>query len=314
MRTVLTSIRITAGIAASLFLALFLISEASDPAAAQTSGRTPAAAREGGTSAAAATDIPRMPDGKPDFTGVWWVGRDITPETSSARYRDGYKYTPVQPGSFGSLYQPWAAEKASKMSDKDDPSLWCIPSIIGPSFVGNGLVGEIVQTPKAVLVLIETFHGFRIIPTDGRPHRDDVLPSYRGESVGHWEGDTLVVDVRSFSDKNWLHHHGDVSFHSDELRIIEKYRLLDANTLQVELTAEDPKVLTGPWVMPPHKSLAGAVRSHRRDVVREHPDRNADGGRCRSQLRALRPPSTRRRGRRPAAPIKVTPGPGRRPS
>jgi hypothetical protein len=138
--------------------------------------------------------------------------------------------------------------KAKTLSDKDDPALWCIPSIIGPTpLVGNGLVGEIVQTPRTIVQLIETYHGFRIIPTDGRPHRDDVVPSNHGDAVGHWEGDTLVVDVTNFSDRNWLHHHGDVSFHSDALHMIETYRLTDADTLEINVTADDPKVLTGTW-------------------------------------------------------------------
>ena len=141
--------------------------------------------------------------------------------------------------------------KARTLSDKDDPALLCIPSIFGPTpLVGNGLVGEIVQTPRAVIQLVETYHGFRIIPTDGRPHRDDVVPSNRGDAVGRWEGDTLVVDVTNFSDRNWFVHHGDVSFHSDALHMIERYRLLDADTLEINLTAEDPKVLTGPWTAP----------------------------------------------------------------
>ena len=135
---------------------------------------------------------------------------------------------PRAPPSFSSLYQPWAAEKAKTLGHKDDPALWCIPSIIGPNPVGNGLVGEIVQTAKTVVMLIETYHGFRVIPTDGRPHRDDVVPSYKGDAVGHWEGDTLVVDVTNFSDKNWLNHHGNVSFHSDALHMVERYRLVDS--------------------------------------------------------------------------------------
>jgi hypothetical protein len=194
--------------------------------------------------------IPRMPDGRPDLTGVWWPGRDITPATSSAIYREGER-TGIGPRSFGSLYKPEFAEKAKTLSDKDDPALWCIPSIFGPTpLVGNGLVGEIVQTPKVMIQLVETYHGFRVIPTDGRAHRDDVVPSNRGDAVGRWEGDTLVVDVTNFSERNWFHHHGDVSFHSDALHMVERYRLLDADTLEINVMAEDPKVLTGPWTAP----------------------------------------------------------------
>jgi len=211
---------------------------------------SPAAQSGNGERTAAAKPIPRTPDGRPDFTGVWWPGRDITPATSSAVYREGER-TGVGPRSFGSLYKPEFAEKAKALSDKDDPALWCIPSIFGPTpLVGNGLVGEIVQTPKVMIQLVETYHGFRVIPTDGRPHRDDVVPSNRGDAVGRWEGDTLVVDVTNFSERNWFHHHGDVSFHSDALHMIERYRLLDGDTLEINVTAEDPKVLTGPWTAP----------------------------------------------------------------
>ena len=113
-----------------------------------------------------------------------------------------------------------------------------------------GFVGQIVQTPKLVVMLTETYHGFRLVPTDGRKHRDDVAPSLRGDSIGWWEGDTLVVDQRNFTDTNWMHAEGLVSFHSDALHIVERYRRVDANTLEVEATIEDPKVLTGPWIVP----------------------------------------------------------------
>jgi len=101
-----------------------------------------------------------------------------------------------------------------------------------------------------VVMLTETYHGFQIIPTDGRKHRDDVPPSYRGDAVAHWDGDTLVVDKTNFSDTNWISAEGRVSFHSDALHIIERYRRVDANTLEIEAVIEDPKVLTGPWNVP----------------------------------------------------------------
>ena len=135
-------------------------------------------AAQSGDSASAplsAKPIPRMPDGRPDFTGVWWPGHDLIPAQATAVYREGQR-AGVGPNSFGSLYKPEFKAKAAALSDKDDPALLCIPSIFGPTpLVGNGLVGEIVQTPRAMIQLVETYHGFRIIPTDGRPHRDDVV-------------------------------------------------------------------------------------------------------------------------------------------
>jgi hypothetical protein len=205
-----------------------------------------------------------MADGHPDLSGVWWRGSDIggrsaapaggqgpAPAGGRGGTQGGGRAAAQPPPSFASLYQPWAAAKAKTLGDKDDPSLRCVPTAFGTlglSLFDVGAVGQIVQTPKFVVMLTETYHGFQIIPTDGRPHRDTVPPSYRGDAVGHWEGDTLVVDKTNFSDVNWISAEGRISFHSDALHIVERYRRVDANTLEVEATVEDPKVLTGPWI------------------------------------------------------------------
>jgi hypothetical protein len=68
--------------------------------------------------------------------------------------------------------------------------------------------------------------------------------------VGRWDGDTFVVDTTNFTDDTWMFAEGRVSFHSDALHIVERYRRVDANTLEIEATVEDPKVLTGPWTVP----------------------------------------------------------------
>jgi hypothetical protein len=113
-----------------------------------------------------------------------------------------------------------------------------------------GAVGQIIATPKFVIMLTETFHSYKIVPTDGRAHRDNVPPSYRGDSVGHWEGDTFVVETKNFTDDTWIFAEGRVSPHSDALRIVERYRRVDKNTLEIEATLHDPKMLTGPWTAP----------------------------------------------------------------
>ena len=174
---------------------------------------------------------------------------------SFADFCSGFAYfCPCPPPvTFASLYQPWAAEKAKTLGDRDDPGLRCIPVSFGTlnvSLFGVGAVGQIIATPKFVTLLTETYHSFKVIPTDGRAHRDDVPPAYRGDSVGHWEGDTFVVDTTNFSDVPWMSAEGRVSFHSDALHIVERYRRVDANTLEIEARVEDPKVLTGPWIVP----------------------------------------------------------------
>ena len=191
--------------------------------------------------------VPRAADGKPDLTGVWWLGRE--PALDAGRVgtpRSGPAPAPVPGSTFASLYNAAAAARAKTLSDKDDPSLRCIPSVGGPPMTN---IFQLVQTPKLVVLLQETFHGFRIIPTEpGRQHSEIQPPAYWGDSVGKWEGDTLVVDVRNFNDRNWISTQGIVSFHSDELRVLERYRRTAANALEVEKTYDDPRVLIRPFV------------------------------------------------------------------
>ena len=200
--------------------------------------------------------VPRMADGHPDLSGVWWGGADIGAARGrgAARgggARGGARGTP--PPTFTSLYKPEAAAKAKTLGDKDDPTLRCTPTAFGTlnvSLYDVGAVGQIISTPRMIVMLTETYHGFRLVPTDGRPHRDDVAPSYRGDSVGRWDGDTFIVDTTNFTDNTWMSAEGRVSPHSDALHIVERYRRVDANTLEIEATVEDPQTLTAPWVVP----------------------------------------------------------------
>ena len=216
-----------------------------------------AAAQESDAGAAATQEsdagpVPRSADGRPDLSGVWWGGADVGGRGFRVGGRGGGGGGPP-PTTFTSLYQPWAAEHAAQLGDKDDPTLGCIPTAFGTLNVrlwDVGAVGQIVATPELVVLLSETYHGYQIIPTDGRPHRDFLPPSYRGDAVGHWEDDTLVVEVQNFTDDTWIWAEGRVSFHSDALRIIERYRRVDANTLVIDATIYDPEILTEPWVVP----------------------------------------------------------------
>ncbi len=207
-----------------------------------------ATAQEG--TADADAQIPRLSDGRPDLSGVWWGGADVG-GPGFGRGGGGRGGPPA--ATFTSLYRPTAAALAETLSDKDDPTLKCIPTAFGTMNVrlwDVGAVGQIVSAPDFVVMLTETYHSYQHIPTDGRPHRSVVPPSYRGDSVGHWEGDTFVVETTNFTDDTWIWAEGRVSHHSDALRIVERFRRLDANTLQIEATIEDPEVLTGPWTVP----------------------------------------------------------------
>ena len=88
---------------------------------------------------------------------------------------------------------------------------------------------------------------YRLIYTDGTPHRPTDDDSWMGDSRGHWEGDTLVVDVGNINDKTWFDMAGD--FHSDALHVVERYHMTDHDTIQYEATIEDSKVFTKPWTI-----------------------------------------------------------------
>ena len=198
--------------------------------------------------ASKAGSVPRMADGHPDLSGVWWRGADVGGRGAAPVGRGAAPAT-----TFAGLYQPSAVAKAKTLADKDDPSLGCASTAFGTlnvSLFDVGAVGQIVQTPKFMVMLTETYHGFQIIPFDGRPHRDNVPPSNRGDAVGRWDGDTFVVEKTNFNDETWISAEGRVSFHSDALHIVERYRRVDANTLEIEATLDDPKVLTKPWIVP----------------------------------------------------------------
>ena len=212
---------------------------------------------------AAQEPAPRAADGHPDLTGVWWPGNDLrvqplnpvppAPGRAGGPPAPGRGGPPPRRERFPDNYNDAAKAKAKGFSDKDDPTLRCQHTAFGTlsvSLYNTGLVGQIVQTPKFVVLLSETNPSFRIIPIDGRPHRDDQPPSSRGDSVGRWDGDTLVVDTTNYSEKNWMHAEGEVSFHSDALHIVERYRRINKDTMEVEATIEDPKTLTKAWVVP----------------------------------------------------------------
>lgn len=205
---------------------------------------------------------PRAADGKPDLTGVWQGGstqRGSWEETNQGAGVGGSGRNPAAPvvlssndrpdGREAAPYQPWAAQKVLEAFNRrgiDDPTARCLPAGI-PRTVMLGLFPQqIVQTPKQVVILYEYMSAFRVIPLNA-PHRDDLIPSYMGDSVAHWEGDTLVVDVIGFNDKSWLA--GTGTFHSDELHITERYTRVDKDQINYEVTMDDPNVFTKPWTL-----------------------------------------------------------------
>jgi len=106
---------------------------------------------------------------------------------------------------------------------------------------------QVLQPPGAVVILYDVHHEFRYIPLDSRPHLDDGIGLWMGSSRGHWEGTTLVVEVRNLSDRMRFSLGGD--FASDELTVTERWDFVNENTLQLSATLTDPKVYSQPWTV-----------------------------------------------------------------
>ena len=183
-----------------------------------------------------AAQVPRTADGKPDLTGVWQGGstqRGSWDEANAGLGVGGSGRNPLAPatpssadrpaGREGAPYQEWAAQKVLESFNRrgiDDPTGLCLPPGI-PRTVMLGLFPQqFIQTPTQIVILYEYMSVFRVIPLNAE-HPDDMIPSYMGNSVAHWEGDTLVVDIVGFNDKTWLA--GTGTFHTDALHITERY-------------------------------------------------------------------------------------------
>jgi hypothetical protein len=210
--------------------------------------------------------VPRTADGKPDFSGVWQGGNlsFAIGEANAAKVSapGAAPTAPAKPQA--PPYQEWAAKKVQEYRDRrgiDDPMARCL--MVGiPRITTMPMPFQITQVPGQVLFLYEAFHAFRIVPTDGRKHPDDLEASFMGDSVGHWDKDTLVVDVVGFNTKTWLGPVG--SFHSEKLHVTERFNRVDFDTITYDVTLEDPEVFTAPW------NQRSTIRLRPNDRVREY--------------------------------------------
>jgi len=196
----------------------------------------PAASAQGrnGVPAVPARKPPKPPagatpreDGKVDLQGVW------VPDTLALPGDPSYK------PEYQKIYDARKAEKG-----KNDPEKFCLPD--GAVRV-NPLPYKIVQGPKMIVLLWEgNTHSYRRFFLDGRKFNFDIEPeSYTGQSIGHWDGDTLVVETKGFNDKTWLDPTGKP--HSEEMSLTERYSRPDLGHLKVEYNIEDPKAFTKPY-------------------------------------------------------------------
>jgi hypothetical protein len=213
------------------------------------------------------TNVPRLADGKPDFSGVWVRdGGGGVPGGGGRRQPDGSVciLCPPEPPPGASApaaqararlaperpkYKPEFHAKVKDLDDRQvemDPALRCG----NPGLPRIGAPDAIVQTPGQIVFLYNDLSGaaFRMIPTDGRPHRQDAEETYLGDSVGKWQGDTLVIEAVKFVEDTWLIDDG--AFHTPDLRVVETLRF-EGDRLHYQATAHDPAVLVEPWQMRP---------------------------------------------------------------
>lgn len=229
---------------ASLALTAAVVTLVEMPAAAQGRGGRQASEKAGA--------FKRLPDGKPNMQGYWQTRNffsafDLETHEKAEFGVPAGKGVVVDPPNGKIPYQPWALEKKKDIVEHhlfDDPQAHCWLSGV-PRQMYTPFGFQILQPPGNVVLLYEAFHSYRIIPLDGRPHASDAIRMFEGDSRGHWEGDTLVVDVTNQNEKTWFDMAG--NFHSDALHVIEHYTMTDANTIKYDATLEDPKVYMQPW-------------------------------------------------------------------
>ena len=209
---------------------------------------------------------PKTPDGQIDITGYWNQRNNVTTyslqdgegdRAEHVRITGGRAATGrpiVDPPSGRIPYQPWAAAKAKFLFDQHQGA--DRPENLDP--VARGLMEgtprinlqtgfQILQTPGQVTFLYEYGHHFRVVPVDDRPHLDPGILLWMGDSRGHWEGHTLVIDVTNHNDQSWFDQVG--SFHSTALRVTERWTLVGPDRIDYEVVIDDPQVFTQPWKM-----------------------------------------------------------------
>jgi hypothetical protein len=182
----------------------------------------------------AAAGRARMPDGKPDLSGVY----------GNAGLPAGATPPPLKPGAEKFRIVRGGADDVrgrTTLTTGND----CKPLGVPQTYI-TPYPFQIVQTPKLIVIVYEYPNAIRFVPIDGRPQVVDPDPTWMGTSVGRWEGDVLVIDAIGFNDKTEVHGF----MHTEALHVVERFRRLDNGSLQYEVTVEDPNVWEKPWAIP----------------------------------------------------------------
>jgi hypothetical protein len=214
-----------------------------------------------GASPSTSKETPRMANGKPDLSGVYDFTFVVGGAIGGGRGGRG-------PAPEGPALKP-GAEKFKVVRPANDTGLTsdCMP-LAGPQAFNVPYQFQLVESAHHIAILYGYPGTFRIIPTDGGPHPSDPDPTWMGDSIAHWEGDTLVVDSVGFNDKTEIGGYK----HTEALHIIERFRRSDYNTLQYEATLEDPNVFVKPWTVTRNFSLRPDLAKVDEFVCEHNPD------------------------------------------
>ena len=193
---------------------------------------------------------PRTADGKPDLSGMWgWIniGKPCGAQCDDTQIsREFINIASSLKG--GPPYQPWAKELVKKRSleQGSDPNVHCMPRD-APRIWTDDYYKRVFEVPGRIIVLTERNMQYRQIFTDGRSFPKDPNPTWNGYSVGHWEGDTMVIETAGYRDDLWLDAAGNPL--TEQGKTIERIRRPNYGTLEVEITIDDPKAYTAPWTV-----------------------------------------------------------------
>jgi hypothetical protein len=207
---------------------------------AQWLGKTPGIPRTADGKVNLAAPAPKTPDGRPDLSGMW----EHLNARTTAHYLDGIDI-PWKPAA-KALYK-----KNTEDNQKENPESRCLPRGVPKADAFD--IHKIVQTPGLIVILYEYNTMFRQIFTDGRALPKDPNPSWMGYSVGHWEGDRLVVESNGFNGQAWLSGQGYPT--TDAMRLTERIHRRDFGHMDIQITIDDPKAYTKPWTAQLHPEL-----------------------------------------------------------
>jgi hypothetical protein len=242
---------------AALLVALLVITTASSITSAQwIHYPTPGLPRTADGKPNLSAPVPRTANGLPDLSGVWVSVQPQRRVPATSRN----PVTGIAPPFLdienfltddSSLVMLPAADalyrQRRRVESAGRPSERCLPHGIPDGMLIPGQPVKIVQTPGLTMILYEEFARFRQVFTDGRPFPADLNPSWLGSSIGRWDRDTFVVETAGFNDQTWLDDNGHP--HTDALRTTERFSRLNAGSMELRVTFDDPKAYAKPWTI-----------------------------------------------------------------